>query len=180
MNATKYKNQLGREHILPEQTIIGIVATTNDNLIGRSDGSLPWDIPEELKLFRKLTLGSSVIMGRKTWDALGRKPLPGRTNYILTTGDSVARTDKVIPVGSVEEFLDNQPRGKTFVIGGAEVYLAMVPFFDEFIITFIRRADCTGDVYLPDNLFDNNALEFIETIADTDDFVTERFMTGDK
>lgn len=158
--------------------IIGIVATTNKGLIGRADGSLPWHIPSELSLFRKLTTGHSVLMGRKTWEgSVGAKPLPSRRNYILTRGDSIIQQPNVIPVKSIEDFLDNQPLGKTFVIGGAEIYSAMVPFFDELIITFIHDEPETkpGDVHLDPKLLSNSTIEFIETLADTDEYVTERY-----
>jgi len=125
-----------------------IVAMTPSGLIGRA-GQLPWHEPEDLKHFKRTTLGHAVIMGRKTYESIGR-PLPGRTNIVVSK--SMPPMEGVTVVGDVESALEQcRVRGveKAFVIGGAQLYAAALPMVDELIVTEIDRSDVTGDTYFP-------------------------------
>ena len=117
-------------------------------LIGRA-GQLPWHEPEDLKHFKRTTLGHAVIMGRKTFESIGR-PLPGRTNIVVSR--SMSSIEGVTVVGDVESALGQcRVRGveKAFIIGGAQLYAAALAVVDELIVTEINRPDVTGDTYFP-------------------------------
>jgi len=123
-----------------------VAAVAKNSVIG-AGGKLPWRLPEDLKHFKKLTLGHPVIMGRRTWESLGR-PLPGRENIVITrragyeaTGASVASS-----VEAAIAFCIGEPAA--FVIGGAEIYAAALPIADGLVLTEIDR-DYAGDTYFP-------------------------------
>ncbi len=124
-----------------------IVAAATNNVIGR-DGELPWRLPEDLKRFRQLTIGKPVIMGRLTYESIG-KPLPDRRNIILSArkglnidGCEVVDTpDAAIRLaGDAEEVM---------VIGGGGVYSAMLPMADRIYMTRIN-ATFDGDTFFPE------------------------------
>lgn len=136
--------------------IILIVAMARNRVIGK-DNKLPWHIPEELKLFKKTTMGHPMIMGRKTFESLG-KPLPGRRHVV------VSRNPQYVPAGgelagSVEEAIDKcQGAAKVFVIGGAEIFSHALALADTILLTEIDL-DVQGDVFFPHF----SASEFQET-----------------
>jgi dihydrofolate reductase len=112
------------------------------------DGALPWHLPEDLRLFRALTLGSTVVMGRRTWESLPARfrPLPGRHNLVLSStlepadaGAEVAR--------SVDEVLARE--GEIWVIGGGAVYRAFLPHAAEVVVTEVDAAPA-GDTSAPE------------------------------
>ncbi len=133
--------------------IVSIVAAVAENgVIGRK-GDLPWRIPSEMRHFRRLTLGKPVIMGRTTFASL-KKPLGGRDNIILTRQPDVQAGGAIV-VGSVEEALDlaadcarRRNAGEIMVIGGAEIYAAMVPYARRLYLTRVH-ASPEGDAYFP-------------------------------
>ncbi|SOE04207.1 dihydrofolate reductase [Blastococcus haudaquaticus] len=123
-----------------------IWAQARDRVIGAS-GGLPWHLPEDLKLFRTLTTGSTVVMGRRTWESLPERfrPLPGRTNVVLTS-DPAWTADGARRAASVAEVLDTgQP---LWVIGGGEVYSAFLPHADRLVVTDVDVA-VEGDTWAP-------------------------------
>ena len=127
---------------------IYLVAAVSRNGIIGADGRLPWHLPEDLKHFKNLTLGHPVIMGRRTWEAIG-KPLPGRENIVISR-----RSAYEAPGASVAASLEaaialcaGEPLA--FVIGGAEIYAAALPLADGLVLTEIRR-DYQGDTRFPD------------------------------
>jgi dihydrofolate reductase len=102
-----------------------IVATDERGAIGR-DGQLPWRLPDDLRHFKALTLGKPVIMGRRTWDSIGR-PLPGRHNIVVTRQADLAAPGATV-VGSWDAALAAaQPAAEACVIGGAEIYRLALP-----------------------------------------------------
>ncbi|HKQ48884.1 MAG TPA: dihydrofolate reductase [Phycisphaerae bacterium] len=139
------------------QTII-IVAMTPDRLIGKG-GALPWHEPEDLKHFKRTTMGHAVIMGRKTYDSIGR-PLPGRRNIVITRNVETPKSQKVKSedgtsldvVHSLDEALELcRQRGEetAFIAGGAQIYEQALPVADEMIVTWIQQPGLTGDTYFP-------------------------------
>ncbi|UCE01882.1 MAG: dihydrofolate reductase [Candidatus Latescibacterota bacterium] len=134
-----------------------VVAMTPDRVIGK-DGGLPWRMPADLRYFRRLTLGHPVIMGRKTWDSIGGKPLDGRTNIVLTrregfraSGCIVAHTpDDALRAAAVSVQADDP---EVMVLGGAAIYAAFLPRADRLYVTFVH-ADVTGDTRFPPLDFD--------------------------
>jgi dihydrofolate reductase len=127
-----------------------VAAVADDGVIGR-DGEIPWHLPEDLARFKELTTGHAVVMGRKTWDSLPDRvrPLPGRRNVVVTrTRDWHA--DGAERVGSIREALDLLAKEQhVFVIGGAEIYTAALPYADELVLTEVEL-DAPGDAFFPD------------------------------
>ena len=126
-----------------------VVAASENNVIGK-DGSLPWRIPADLKRFKALTLGHPCIMGRKTWDSLPRKPLPGRTNIVVTRNVHFAAEDARV-AHSLEGALDiarAENPSAIMVIGGEALYREALPFAD---IVYLTRIDgfFEGDALYP-------------------------------
>ncbi len=124
-----------------------VVAMASNRVIGR-DGGLPWRLPEDLKWFKKMTLGAPVVMGRKTMDSL-RGPLPRRRNIVLSrTLPEVA--DGFELVRSVEETLALLAGEETAsIIGGARIYEEMIPLCDEVLLSYVFQP-YEGDTVLPE------------------------------
>jgi dihydrofolate reductase len=112
-----------------------IVARSRNGVIGK-DGKLPWYLPEDLKFFKEKTIGFPVIMGRKTWESIG-KPLKGRENIVLTKNPSY-QVNNAIKVSSLEEALALFT-GDIFIIGGASLYREALPLANKVWITEIDK-----------------------------------------
>jgi dihydrofolate reductase len=123
-----------------------IWAQARNGVIG-AGGALPWYLPEDLKLFRERTTGSTVVMGRRTWESLPERfrPLPGRTNVVLTSDPSWS-ADGARRAGSVGEALAG--REPLWVIGGGAVYAAFLPHADRLVVTDVDL-DVPGDTWAP-------------------------------
>ena len=122
-----------------------VVAMDESGLIGRA-GQLPWRLPEDLKHFRRLTLGKTVLMGRKTWDSLG-KPLEGRRNWVLSR-DRAFRPAGCEVFATLDQALAAHREGELVVIGGAELYRQTLPLAQTLHLTRVR-ARVEGDTYVP-------------------------------
>ncbi|MBK9444895.1 MAG: type 3 dihydrofolate reductase [Betaproteobacteria bacterium] len=128
-------------------TLSLIAAMANQRVIGR-DNTLPWRLPEDLQHFKRTTLGKPVIMGRKTWESLGR-PLPGRRNIV------VSRNPDYLPVGgelvsSLEAAMAaTADVDEAFVIGGADLYRQALPLAQRIYLTEIA-GDYAGDAHFPE------------------------------
>jgi dihydrofolate reductase len=124
-----------------------IVAMAQNGVIGRANG-LPWRLPEDLKRFRAFTLGKAVLMGRKTFESIGRA-LPGRVNLVLTRDPSWSAPGVVV-VHSMEAALAQAAASdELVVIGGAEIYRLVLPFARRIYLTHVH-ADVPGDTFVPD------------------------------
>jgi dihydrofolate reductase len=120
-----------------------VVAMAHNNVIGRDNG-LPWGrLPEDLKHFKAVTLGKPVLMGRKTYESIGR-PLPGRTNFVLSR-DRNWHADGVIAVHSLDAAMTGDALSG---IGGAEIYRLLLPVANRIYLTRID-ADVAGDTVFP-------------------------------
>lgn len=128
--------------------MIGVIwAQAVGGVIGR-DGAIPWRLPEDQARFKELTLGSTVLMGRLTWESLPAavRPLPGRRNLVLTSdpawsGNGAERVDSV---GAALDLAE----GDLWVIGGSAVYAAALPLADRLEVTFVDLV-CEGDAFAP-------------------------------
>ncbi len=128
--------------------LIAVAAMSCNRVIGKA-GKLPWHIPEDLQFFKRLTSGSPVLMGRKTFESIGR-PLPDRRNFIVSTSlDSAPEGTMVI--NSIDELNDLEPRlsGKVFVIGGAQIYASLMGEISEIYLSYIYDKH-EGDTYFPE------------------------------
>ncbi|MFC3749810.1 dihydrofolate reductase [Paenibacillus sp. GCM10012306] len=117
-------------------------------VIGK-DNSMPWHLPRDFAFFKSETMGKTMLMGRKTWDSLGGKPLKGRTSIVLTRDHSFTAEGAEV-VHSLEEALEAAKRtDELMVIGGAEIYRIVLPYADKLIVTRIEH-DFAGDTFFPD------------------------------
>lgn len=123
---------------------VAIVAMADNGVIGRDNG-LPWHLPDDLKRFKAMTTGHAVLMGRKTWDSIGRA-LPGRRNLVLTR-DRSWRAPGAETVHSLDEARARAGEATLFVIGGAEVFSLAWPGVDRLELTEVHAAP-EGDVRL--------------------------------
>jgi dihydrofolate reductase len=123
-----------------------IWAMDQNQLIGKGN-ELPWRLPADLAFFKKNTQGHPVIMGRKTFDSLGR-PLPNRENIIISR-DTELHIDNCVVVHSIEGAKLHVGDKKAFVIGGAEIYKLFLPYADELIVTRVHDT-FEGDTHFPE------------------------------
>jgi dihydrofolate reductase len=131
-------------------TVALVAAIARGGVIGR-DGGIPWHIPEDVAHFKALTTGHAVVMGRKTWESLPERfrPLPDRRNVVVTRdrGWNVSGMERA---GSVEEALDAlRDVESIFVIGGAAIYAAALPYADELVLTEVDL-EVDGDTFFPE------------------------------
>lgn len=128
------------------QSLSLIVAHAKNNVIGINN-ALPWHLPEDLKRFRALTMGHHIIMGRKTYESLGRL-LPGRTTIIVTRNKDYKVADALIAHSLQAALLLAAGDAEPFVIGGAEMYVEGLKHANKLYITEVQ-ADFTGDAFFP-------------------------------
>nr|AIA14960.1 Dihydrofolate reductase [uncultured bacterium] len=117
--------------------IVLVVAVADNGVIGK-EGKIPWHISEDLKRFKALTLGHTVVMGRKTWDSLPRKPLPGRVNVVVTRQKDW-QADGAVTASSLGQATCGTS-GTVMVIGGAEIYERALPLASRIELTEVHRA----------------------------------------
>ena len=122
-----------------------IVAMASNRVIGR-EGKLPWHLPEDLKFFKRTTLGHPILMGRNTYESIGR-PLPGRKNIVLSSTMEPSEGVKVIrDLSELPSVSDGAE--KVFVIGGARLFAELLPQCSQLFLTWIDQP-YVGDVLLP-------------------------------
>jgi len=146
--------------------MISIIVSVSENWGIGKDNELLWHIPDDLKRFRKLTLGKTVIMGKKTWESLPKKPLQGRKNIVLTDvpGECI---DCSITAYSIEDALGKCEKDEEiFIIGGGSVYRQFLPIADRLYITHVRKK-VPADIFFP--VIDQR----IWRIVEKEDFKTE-------
>lgn len=156
-----------------------IVAAAQNNVIGRNN-QLPWHLPQDLKYFKATTLGKPIIMGRKTFESIGR-PLPGRTNIVISRQSdwsapgvvSAQTIEQAIALGQQLRDENQQPVSEVMVIGGAEIYRHTLAVADRVYLTRIH-ADVEGDAYFPE-LPADQWQKISETPGDADANVNHSF-----
>lgn len=149
---------------MPQATSVqAVVAMANNGTIGR-EGALPWHLRADLQLFRRLTIGHALLMGRKTYESIG-KPLPGRETFVLTKQPSLEIAG-VKTVQTVDEVYGHLGSKILFVVGGAEIYRQLLPLCQVVHLTRVlaephgdakldpidlSKYRCTEEMYLPAN-----------------------------
>lgn len=129
--------------------MISFIVAMDDNRVIGKDNQLPWHLPEDLKFFKRVTMGHPIVMGRKTFDSIGR-PLPGRENMVITRNTDFQFDGCTIFYG-LDEFLafsEQKTEEEFFVIGGAEIFKQLLGKADRLYITEIH-ASFDGDTFLP-------------------------------
>lgn len=141
--------------------IIGIVAVDRNGAIGKG-GKLPWHYSADLKFFKATTTGNAIVMGHNTWKTL-KKPLPNRLNIILSRQAEIPSQESVLVVRDGESVLTLEKDLKTdlFVIGGAQIYSAFLPFIEKWIVTEVPLSVEGADTFMPANYLEG--FQLIET-----------------
>lgn len=148
---------------------------SENRVIGRA-GFIPWKVPGEQLFFKRITLGHTVIMGRKTFESIGR-PLPGRTNVVISRRTDL-RPEGFLMARSLQAALDMCPAGEdeAFIIGGGQLYAAALPVADRIYLTVIPLA-VDGDTFfpkIPAAEFDITASEHVPGCQPYDIFIYDR------
>ena len=126
-----------------------IAAVAKNGVIG-NEGKIPWHFPEDLKRFKRLTSGHAIIMGRKTYESIGR-PLPQRRNLVLTRQNNLELPPGGEALPTLEEALQlcrERQEEKVFVIGGGEIYARAFPLADGLYLTYVDQ-EVEGDTFFP-------------------------------
>jgi len=135
-----------------------IVAMSDNRVIGR-EGGLPWHLSADLRRFKRLTMGHYLLMGRKTFESIGR-PLPGRTSVVITRQSDYQVPEGVLLARSLDEALQMvRNEDEVFVIGGGEIYEQTLPLAGRLYVTHVH-AVVDGDTYFPP--FDQDAWQVVE------------------
>lgn len=137
--------------------IIIISAISQNGVIGKANGEMPWHDKEEFQHFKITTLGFPVIMGRKTFETLG-KPLKGRENIIVTRNkdfkDNFDETKKFHSLEEAINYCDSKNSEKAFIIGGGQIYKQAISIADEMILSFMKF-EAEGEVKFPEINYEN-------------------------
>jgi dihydrofolate reductase len=132
--------------------IVSAIAALSRNYVIGKNNDLPWKLPDDMRFFMETTRGHHVVMGRKNYDSLrGKfKPLPDRTNIVITRQNDLQAPGCIILHSITEALLAANKNGENecFIIGGAEIYKAALPFTNRLYLTEIN-ADIAGDTYFP-------------------------------
>jgi dihydrofolate reductase len=141
--------------------IKAIVAMAENRVIGNA-GTIPWHLPEDFKFFKATTMGHAILMGRKTYESIG-KPLPGRENIVLSR--TMPETPRITVIRSLDDLKEPADGKDLFVIGGEEIYRLMLPRIQELYVTKVPRS-IEGDTHFPEfeSQFDSgsNVLEAVD------------------
>jgi dihydrofolate reductase len=141
-----------------------VAAIASNNVIGK-ENSLPWNIPEDLKRFKQMTSGHTILMGRKTFDSIGR-PLPNRQNIVMTKDENFEK-EGIKVINDFDEALEliKESKEDVFVIGGSKIYELFEPVANSLAITRILK-DFEGDAFFPDINWDLWQIEKEENFFD--------------
>lgn len=127
-----------------------VVAMSDNHIIGK-ENKLPWHMPADMRHFKQITSGHLVLMGRKTYESIG-KPLPNRTNIVLTRNPHYQAEGCMVVTSIIDalHFAEQQSKNNSeiFVIGGSEIYHLLMPYFDRIYLTIIHH-DFEGNIYFP-------------------------------
>jgi dihydrofolate reductase len=158
--------------VVPRKQLTAVVAVTPGGVIGL-DGDMPWRLRSDLRRFKKLTMGGVLIMGRRTYDSIGR-PLPGRRTIVVTRNAdwSAEGVDSAASPAAALELAGESP---TYVVGGAQIYQAMLPHCQQIFLTTVW-SNVRGDTSLPLDLGDFRVFSQMRLPATpTDDVPSEFF-----
>jgi dihydrofolate reductase len=130
---------------------VSVVAAVARNGVIGAEGGLPWHLPDDLRLFKETTVGHVLVMGRRTYESIGR-PLPGRTTVVVTRQrDWSPGADEVVVAHGLEDALERARSidDEVFVVGGGELYAAALPYADRLVLTFVEQ-EPEGDTTFPE------------------------------
>lgn len=139
--------------------MISIIVAVSENWGIGKNNDLLWHLPEDLKRFKRLTSGKSVVMGKKTWESLPRRPLPNRKNIVITDNPAEIIEGSVTAYSIADAIEKCRDDGETFIIGGGSVYRQFIPFADRLYITHVHQT-AEADIFFPE--IDMNVWKVIE------------------
>ena len=129
--------------------VVFVLAMADNGVIG-AGGTIPWRIPEDMKRFKALTMGKPIVMGRKTWESFPKRPLPGRTNIVITR-DTAWSAPGAVAVHSPDDAIARataENADEIAIVGGAEIYKQALPIATRIELTKVH-VDATGDAHMP-------------------------------
>jgi dihydrofolate reductase len=126
-----------------------IAGRDRKGIIGK-DGTIPWHAPEDLAFFQRETTGGAVIMGRKTWDSLPKKPLPRRLNIVVTSQPGDGSEALFVPIDRALPSALEAGHARIYAIGGEAIYRAFLPLADRLLLTEVDVEVADGDTRFPD------------------------------
>lgn len=146
------------------------IAAMSENRVIGAGGAIPWHLPEDFKWFKRVTLGHRLVMGRKTFESIGR-PLPGRETILLSRHEFTAPGTVTVPdVTALDAYLGDDPR-EVFVAGGAEIYALLLPRCSDLYLTRVKRT-VAGDTFFPP--FEDQFVH-VGNVMETADFTVEHY-----
>jgi dihydrofolate reductase len=162
-----------------KQVIVSIIAAMDRNRLIGNNNQLPWRLPADLAHFKRVTMGKPIIMGRKTFESIG-KPLPGRINIVLTRSTDF-HTEGVLTANTLDQALEMAVgEDEVMVIGGSEIYALALPRADRLYLTYVESS-YQGDAWFPP--FDSEQWRVIaseEHAADGNNSCDYRFVTYER
>lgn len=161
------------------ESTVSIIAAIGKNRELGAKNKLLWHIPGELPRFKRITMGHPIIMGRKTFESIGR-PLPGRTNIVITRDSSFVR-EGVLVASSIEEAVEKAKEApgseEIFIIGGGQVYSQALKFTDKLYLTLVDKDFPEADAFFPEYSLFNKVIE--EEEGESEEF-KYKFVTLEK
>lgn len=141
----KLSKRIARKKI---SMIISLIAAMAENRVIGRDNAIPWHLPDDLKRFREITMGHTVIMGRKTFESIG-KPLAGRKNLIITTNPDYRAEGCIVAHSLRDALVKCADSGEAFICGGGEIFREALPLASRIYLTVVHD-EFDGDTYFPD------------------------------
>lgn len=160
--------------------LISMIAAMAENRVIGDQGRLPWHLPTDLKRFKQLTWGHTLLMGRRTFESIGR-PLPGRRTIVLSRDSSFQASGCDVASGIHEALALAEAAAQLFVCGGAEIYRQMLPMTERIHLTEIA-AEFAGDRFFPEIPIDEFSLLSCERVEDSSSYrysIFERITSAD-
>lgn len=155
-----------------------IVAIDNNGAIGRRN-DIPWHLSDDLKRFKAITMGHTVIMGKNTWDSLPFKPLKGRRNIVIST--SMSKTEGCEIANTIEDAMKMAAQDEqAFIIGGARIYEQTIEKADRLIVTHVDLSVTDADRYFPKISAKWKAIEKSEVMNDDKSGISYQYITYSK
>lgn len=158
------------------QVPVAMIAAVGENRELGKHGDLVWHISADLRHFKELTMGAAVIMGRKTWESLKRKPLPGRQNIVISR-NSGFQPEGAVRMSSIEEAVQQAKGSDVYIIGGESIYRAALPYSDRLEITHILASDKEADTFFPEISSEEWELTQESEVMETEDGIKYKFAT---
>lgn len=166
-------------------TISLIVATANNNVVGLNN-RMPWHLPKDLQYFKATTMQKPMIMGRKTWDSIGGRPLPGRPHFVISRQQDL-KIEGAERVANLQEALaaaeqwigDNNSPTEIMVIGGGEIYRQALPLAQRVYRTLIEL-EVKGDTHFPELNPEEWKLVTTEAVAKEGDFPAHHYQVWER